>query len=78
MNLYQIFECRVHGLYSLTQSNFTLDMDTMEEITPTICTSCHLEKYCILFPQWLSSITRQQTVNGITQAMRMKSNGIQL
>ena len=52
-----------------------IDMVTMVKTLLTICTLCRQERYCILFPQWLSFTTRGQTISGITQAMQMILNG---
>ena len=51
-------------------------MVTMVKTLLTICTLCRQERYCILFPQWLSFTTRRQTISGITQAMQMILNGM--
>lgn len=51
-------------------------MVTMVKTLLTICTLCRQERYCILFPQWLSFTTGRQTISGITQAMQMILNGM--
>ena len=53
-----------------------IDMVTMVKTLLTICTLCRQERYCILFPQWLSFTTGRQTISGITQAMQMILNGM--